>query len=84
MKIQPGDLVVPVDDYEFLFSSPDKVADEADPINLIWNNDMPGIVLEVRDFHPPRSYYHARVIVDDMIGWTYSDYIKRISSILKK
>jgi hypothetical protein len=79
MKIRSGDLVVPVDDHEFLFSSPDKVADEADPIDIIWNNDVPGIVIEVLNFIPAREYYHVKIIVDDVIGWTYSDYIKKIN-----
>lgn len=70
--------MIPVDDHEFLFSSPDKVAEEADPINLIWDNDAPGIVVEVLSFFPPRKYYHVRIVVDDMVGWTYSNYVKRV------
>lgn len=78
MKIRLGDLVIPVDDHEFLFSSPDKVADEADPIDLIWNNDVPGIVIEILPFNPIRKYCHIRIVVDDVVGWTYSDYIKKV------
>jgi len=77
-RINVGDMVIPIDDRDFLYSIPEKLESEDDPIDLIWNNDTPGIVLEVINFHPPRSYYNVRIIVDDMVGWTYSDYIKKI------
>lgn len=74
-KIRVGDLVLPVDSREFLYSSPDKVEREEDPIDLFWDDSMPAIVSEVLNFDPTRDYYQVRVIVNEMIGWTYSDYI---------
>lgn len=78
MKIRPGDLVIPVDEREFLFSSIDQIADEVEPIDMIWMDDRPGIVLEVVPLQPPRDYEHVKVIVDEVVGWTCSDYIRRI------
>lgn len=84
MKIRPGDLVVPVDCQEFLFSSPEDAMEELEPISAIWTEDRPAIVIEVLRFDPPRDYDHIKVIVDDVIGWTCSDYVKRIRRIIKK
>jgi hypothetical protein len=77
--IYVGDLVLPVDEREFLYSTPDKIESEEDPIDMIWNDEMPGIVIDILEFYPPREYYQIKVIVEDVIGWTYSDYVWRIS-----
>lgn len=74
-----GDLVVPVDERELLFSSPDKVEFEDDPIEMIWY-DMPGIVVDMMVYEPPREYVRVRVIVDDVVGWTSSDCVRVVSS----
>jgi hypothetical protein len=74
-----GDLVLPIDEHDFLFSVPDKIASEEDPIDMIWNDDMPGIVVEVLDLDPPREYYQIRIIVGEIVGWTYSDYVWVVS-----
>lgn len=73
--IRVGDLVLPVDEREFLFSTPEKVASEEDPLDVIWSDDTPGLVVEIREFHPSRDYYKIKVIVDEVIGWTFSDYV---------
>jgi len=77
--IQVGDMVLPIDEREFLFSSPDKVESEEDPIDMIWENYVAGIVVEVMEFKPQREYYQIRIMVDESIGWTYSDYVRVIS-----
>jgi len=73
--VQVGDLVLPVDEREFLFSTPGDVETEEDPIDMIWSDDTPGLVVQVLNFDPPRDYYQIKVIVDEIIGWTYSDYV---------
>jgi len=77
--IQVGDMVLPIDEREFLFSSPDKVESEEDPIDMIWENYVVGIVVEVMEFKPQREYYQIRIMVEESIGWTYSDYVRVIS-----
>jgi len=77
--IQVGDMVLPIDEREFLFSSPDKVESEEDPIDMIWENYVAGIVVEVMEFKPQREYYQIRIMVEESIGWTYSDYVRVIS-----
>jgi len=73
--IQVGDMVLPIDEQEFLFSLPDKVESEEDPIDMIWYDDTPGLVVQVLSFDPPRDYYQIKVIVNEIVGWTYSDYV---------
>jgi hypothetical protein len=77
--IQVGDLVLPVDPREFLFSSPDKVESEEDPIDMIWEDYVIGLVIDVLEFEPQREYYQVRIMVEEDVGWTYSDYVRVIS-----
>ncbi len=77
--IQVGDLVLPIDDREFLFSSPDKVESEEDPIDMIWEDYVVGLVIDVLEFEPQREYYQVRIMVEEDVGWTYSDYVRVIS-----
>lgn len=77
--IQVGDLVLPVDEREFLFSSPDKVESEEDPIDMIWEDYVVGLVVDVLEFEPQREYYQVRIMVEEDVGWTYSDYVRVIS-----
>lgn len=77
--IQVGDLVLPVDEREFLFSSPDKVESEEDPIDMIWEDYVIGLVVDVLEFEPQREYYQVRIMVEEDVGWTYSDYVRVIS-----
>lgn len=83
MKIRPGDLVIPVDGQEFLFSSPEDATEEIEPLSAIWAEDRPAIVVEVLKLDPPRDYEHIKVVVDDIVGWTCSDYVKRVCRIFK-
>jgi len=73
-----GDMVLPTDDRDFLYSIPEKVESEDDPIDMIWENDTIGIVVDVQPVEPPQEYYQVKVVVAEAIGWTYSDYIKII------
>lgn len=72
MKV--GDLVLPAGDEEFLFAEPDRMDPETDTVELSWC-EVPGIVLELSEFTPKRNYQRARIIVADVTGWTYSDFI---------
>ena len=71
-------MVLPVDSRDFLYSIPEKVADEEDPIDMIWEDDAIGIVLDIQSLVPEREYCQVQVIVGDVVGWTYSDYIRAI------
>ena len=74
--IKVGDLVFPRDSRDFLFASPNELKFEADPIELFWD-DIPGVVVDVvKD--PGQDYSQIRVMVGEVIGWTYSDYVKVI------
>jgi len=77
--MQIGDLVIPVDQRELLFSTPDKVEFEDDPIEMVWY-DVVGIVLEIIAYDPPREYTRVKVMVDDTTGWTSSDCLRVVSS----
>lgn len=77
-SIQVGDLVFPLDEKEFLFTTPSKVETEEDPIEVIWEF-IPGIVVDILDFDPPQEYCQIRIVVDGIVGWTYSDYVKIVS-----
>lgn len=74
-----GDLVLPMEANEFLFSSPEAAVEETDPIGDVWEVDSPGVVLRVLSFDPPREYCHVRVLVRGVVGWTFSDYVSVIS-----
>lgn len=76
-----GDLVLPMEANEFLFSSPEAAVEETDPIDVVWEVDSPGVVLRVLSFEPPREYCHVRVLVGDVVGWTFSDYVSVISPV---
>lgn len=73
-----GDLVLPIDEKECLFSEPDDVEVEEEPIEVIWE-DVPGLVVEVMEYEPRREYYQVRVVVGDVVGWTCSEYIRVVS-----
>lgn len=76
MKV--GDLVLPAHDEEFLFSEAERMDPDTDDVELSWR-EVPGIIIELSDFSPKRKYQLARVVVGDVIGWTYSDYICVVS-----
>lgn len=75
-----GDLVLPIDGREFLYTTPDKVEREEDPIDVVWDDDIPGIVIEVVAFDPPQEYHQVRIVVGDIVGWTYSDYVRIVGA----
>ena len=35
-----------------------------------------GVVLRVEEFVPSREYQRVRVLVGEVVGWTYSDYLE--------
>jgi len=73
-----GSLVVPEESEDFLFVDQYGVDPSIDPIETIWGR-IPGIIIDVIDFDPPRNYRKVRVMVNNSMGWTYSDYIKVLS-----
>jgi len=74
-----GDLVLPMEASEFLFSTPEAAAEETDPIDVVWDVSSPGLVLEVRSLSPPREYSHLRVFAEGVVGWTFSDYVSAVA-----
>lgn len=77
LGISVGDLVLPLDSEEFLFSSAFAMDLDSDPIECCWAG-IPGVVIGVEDFVPPRGYMRVKVMVEGIIGWTYSDYVKTV------
>lgn len=76
--IKVGDIVLPIDEREFLFSHHNEMAFEADIVEIFWD-DIPGIVIKTLDFDPPREYYHIQISTGEVVGWTYSDFVELIS-----
>lgn len=76
--VKVGDMVLPLESEEFLFLSADGLDVELDPIECCWSN-VPGVVTDVLEFDPPRSYLRVCVMVDGVVGWTYSDYVRVVS-----
>lgn len=72
MKV--GDLVLPINDEEFLFTRAEAMDPDSDEVELTWR-EIPGIIIELSEFSPKKKYKRVRVIVGDTIGWTYSDYV---------
>jgi len=75
-----GDLVLPIANEEFLFTSDGGMDYEVDPIEKVWSG-IPGIILEVAEFKRPRKYMRVRIMVGQTFGWTYSDYVEIVSSV---
>lgn len=72
-----GDLVLPIDEKEFLFTCPEKIDAQEDPIEMIWEDTI-GVVISVEVCDPDFEHCQVLIFVDEVIGWTYSDYIKII------
>jgi hypothetical protein len=75
-----GSLVVPVVGEEYLFVDEDYWDDEEkgswfEPIEVVWEG-VYGVVLVVEEFVPSREYQRVRVLVGEVVGWTYSDYLE--------
>lgn len=73
-----GDLVLPLDSEEFLFSSAFEMDPDADPIECCWSGSL-GVVIGVEDFIPPRGYMRVCIVAGGCVGWTYSDYVRLIN-----
>lgn len=72
-----GDLVLPIDEREFLFTCPDKIGAQEDPMEMIWEDTI-GVVISVEVCDHDSEYCQVLIFVDEVTGWTYSDYIKVI------
>lgn len=75
---QVGDMVTPRED-EFLFLDSGTPALKEAPTEIFWSESL-GVVLEVGSLEPQKTYRRVRIIVDGVIGWTYSDYLQVIRS----
>jgi len=75
--IKIGDLVFPREDNEVLFIDSEKISSEEDLSEMVWDNS-PGIVIDVATCHSILDCFQIFVIVDNIVGWTYSDYVKVI------
>lgn len=76
-RLKAGDLVLPLADEEFLFVDPGGMDAEIDPIEIVWEF-VPGIIVEIQSFNPPRNYMRVKVMVRGITGWTYSDYVRTV------
>lgn len=73
--VKVGDLVLPIEEREFLFLSPnDSDLEKLEVTEVFWD-DTPGVVLEILEFDPPKEYRQIKLVVNESVGWTYSDYV---------
>ena len=73
--VKVGDLVLPIEEREFLFLSPDDSDLEKLEVTEVFWDDTPGVVLEILEFDPPKEYQQIKLMVNESVGWTYSDYV---------
>lgn len=73
--VRVGDLVLPIEEREFLFLSPDDSDLEKLEVAEVFWDDTPGVVLEILEFDPPKEYQQIKLMVSESVGWTYSDYV---------
>lgn len=78
--VEVGNLVMPVVDEEYLFVDEeywdeDEGSSWFDPVEMVWEG-VYGVVLRVEEFVPSREYQRVRVLVGEVVGWTYSDYLE--------
>lgn len=71
-----GDMVLPVAERDYMFLEDGMSGECSEDVlsEVDWSYEV-GIVLEVRDFDPPREYLRVRMLVGGVIGWTYTDYV---------
>lgn len=75
--IQIGDLVFPREENEVLFIDSKKISSEEDLSEMVWDMS-PGIVIDVATYHSAVEFFQVFVVVDNIVGWTYSDCVKVI------
>ena len=73
--VKVGDLVLPIEEREFLFLSPDDSDLEKLEVTEVFWDDTPGVVLEILEFDPTKEYQQIKLMVNESVGWTYSDYV---------
>jgi hypothetical protein len=78
--VRVGDLVLPIEEREFLFLSPDDSDLEKLEVTEVFWDDTPGVVLEILEFDPPKEYRQIKLMVNESVGWTYSDYVLILNS----
>jgi len=78
--VRVGDLVLPIEEREFLFLSPDDSDLEKLEVTEVFWDDTPGVVLEILEFDPPKEYRQIKLMVNESVGWTYSDYVLILGS----
>jgi len=69
-------MVMSRDEDEFLFLNPGNSFDEKELKTEIFWGDSIGVVVEVGNLEPQKPYRRVRVMVDGVVGWTYSDYLQ--------
>jgi len=69
-----GDLVFPILDEEFMFSSPEMVDYGFNHALFFWYSNQPGVILEKKLLK--KDLFSIKVLVGNKVGWTYSDYVE--------
>lgn len=72
-------------DEVYLWDNPSMSTHVDCEVIYIWTSSMLGIVLDIAEYYIPRhlmppgeEYFPVKVIVNDKVGWTYSDYVKMV------
>jgi hypothetical protein len=74
--VKVGDLVTLCDKDEFLFLDRGITAQREVLRDIFWNGSV-GVVLKVGNcLMPHKVYSRVLVVVDETVGWTYSDHLK--------
>lgn len=79
MDVKVGDLVMAIEADDVLLPESTIHAAETEgvPIVCSWGGQV-GIVLDVLDYDPPREYVKLKLTTVGAVGWTYSDYVRRL------
>jgi hypothetical protein len=77
--VNPGNLVVPADNEEYMFEDPQRMDHEVDHVSFFWYHPTVGVVVESKkESWVRKRWYPIKVLVDGQVGWTYSDYVEVI------
>lgn len=77
--VKVGDIVLPLEAREFLYLAPPAEEVDREPDEMVWTVDEVGLVIDVVEYDEPRDYKYISVIVNGIIGWTYSDCVWVVS-----
>ena len=73
--MKPGDLVLPLTSFEILY---DNLESRDINSSYDWKESEVGLVVDVAEYRSEKYYDRVKVLVGDMLGWTWSDCVQKI------